>query len=87
MEYPGMTMGLRSRVCQIIHAHPGITLSRMDALIYGSGSGRRQIERICRDLHGEGLVCRRGQGGRHNPYTYAWIRGEQDAYGPGLNPA
>ena len=69
-----MNVSLRSKVCEIIHAHPGVTQLEISRLIYGSIPDQGQVTRICRDLIREGHIDRAGKGGPHDPYTYTWIR-------------
>jgi hypothetical protein len=65
-------LSLRSKICEIIHARPGVTNGQIARVIYGSVEAQSQIMRICRELLAEGRIHRVGSGSANNPYRYSW---------------
>ena len=70
-------MSLRSKVCDLIHSRPGITQLEIATIIYGPGSDKGQVNRVCRQLVDAGHVARSGKGGPFDPFTYRWGRVSQ----------
>jgi len=62
--------GGMSRVIDVIRARPGLTELEIARAVYGKGAVQQQVNQVCRLLVKQGLVERRGAGGRADPYVY-----------------
>jgi hypothetical protein len=74
---------LRSAVCEVIYAQPGLTQTDVAKAIYGSAAYPGQVARVCAELLEEGLIQRHGRGGPADPFVYFWRLRHQVCDGAG----
>jgi hypothetical protein len=69
-----MTGGSRgsgpNKVMEAVRRRPGMTELQIAVSLYGAGAVQQQVNHDCRRLVEQGLVERRGGGGRSDPFVY-----------------
>src|SRR5205823_1718574 len=58
------------QIVDIVRRRPGLTELEIAKLLYGRDAVQQQVNADCRSLIELGIVERRGEGGRIDPYTY-----------------
>lgn len=58
------------RILEVVKKRPGLTELEIAEAIYGPGAVQQRVNQDCRLLVSRGLLERRGNGGRSDPYNY-----------------
>lgn len=61
---------VRARILDYVRRRPGMTELELAKAIYGQSAAQQQANAHCRALLAQGLVERRGSGGREDPFIY-----------------
>jgi hypothetical protein len=62
--------GVAQKIVEVVQRQPGITELEIAKAIYGPAAVQQQVNQDCRLLARNGVIERRGIGGRSDPYVY-----------------
>lgn len=62
---------IKDKLAELIRARPGLTATELSEELFGSKEGYQQrVNQDCNLLLDDGVVERRGEGGRSDPFRY-----------------